>query len=340
MATTRGYEALKSVIRPSSKGLILIRPDPDSLASALALSLVFHQSRASAEIAIREPVRRTENRVMVRLLRIPTVPFRESMLPEYDRICIVDAQPNQYPELNLPVWDIVIDHHPVVQGYTYRFSDIRPEMGATCSMMVEYLDAAKIRITERIATALCYGIITDTDHFQRSLTRKDAVAFSRLFPNVNQQLLRFIDTNEIPKRQLPYFQVAFQRFNDKSRRTVLHIGAVDSADIAVILADFFVRVSGIQVVAISCVAADKLIIIFRSRNLKRNVGKIADVHFSDLGSAGGHKSAARAEIPLERLPPEVKSYSFDSIERFIEKRLTRPGKPSGTETGSKGRESP
>jgi nanoRNase/pAp phosphatase (c-di-AMP/oligoRNAs hydrolase) len=114
----------------------------------------------------------------------------------------------------------------------------------------------------------------------------------------------------------------------------MHIGAAESADIAVILADFFIHVSGIHVVAISCIASEKLVIIFRSMRMRRNVGRMAEIHFSDLGSAGGHRSAARAEIPLEAVPPEVKLYSFESIEKFIEKRLARPGKPAAAEASS------
>ncbi len=335
MASKR-YESLKALIKPDSRGLIIIRPDPDSLASAMALSLIFHKNRAFADIAVQEPIKRSENRTMVKLLRIQTLPLRESMLPEYNRFCAVDAQPNQFPDLRLPVWDIVIDHHPVAQqGYAYGFSDIRPEMGATSSILVEYLEAARIRITERVATALCYGIITDTDRFQRSLNKEDVAAFSRVFPYANHQLLRLIDTNEIPRKQLGYFELALQRFKNEKRRAVLHVGASESADIAVILADFFIRVSGIQVVAVSCVASEKLVIIFRSRSLKKDVGRIAEIHFSDLGNAGGHRSAARAEIPLERLPPDVKVYSFDSVERFVDRRLGRPGKPAQPETGAR-----
>ncbi|MEW6442237.1 MAG: DHH family phosphoesterase [bacterium] len=333
--STRRYDMLKSIIRPDSRGLVLIRPDPDSLASALALCLIFHQNRAAADIALRDPIKRVENRTMVKLLRIPVLTFKEPMLAEYNRICAVDGQPNQFPELQLPTWDIIIDHHPIAPGYTYAFADIRPDMGATSSMMVEYLDAARIRLTERIATALCYGIITDTDHFQRSLSREDAVAFSRLFPNANHQLLRVIDANEIPKRYLAYFELAFMRLNEKNRRAVLHLGAADSADVAVIVADFLIRISGIHMVAVSCLTAEKLVIIFRSGGVRPDVGRIADIHFSDLGSAGGHRSAARAEIPLDRLPHDVKVYSFDSIERFIERRLARPGKPALVETGPK-----
>lgn len=331
---SKRYESLRSVIKPGTKSIILIRPDPDSLASASALSSVLHKNRASGDIAVFEPIKRIENRNMVKLLHIPVVPFKEAMFTTYDLICTVDAQPNQFPDLTPPRWDIVIDHHPQASGYECTFSDIRPEMGAVSSMMVEYLESAKVRLSERMATALCYGILTDTDHFQRKMTREDAVAFSRLFPQADYQLLRVIESKEISSRQLSHFVTALQRFNISKRRVIMHIGAADSADIAVILADFFIRVSGIHVAAISCIANEKLIIIFRSMRTRRNVGKMADIHFSDLGSAGGHWAAARAEIPLEALPPEVKLYSFESIEKFIDKRLAKPGKPAAVETAS------
>lgn len=327
------YEMLKSVIKAGSRGLIVIRPDPDSLASALALSMLFQKNRASADIASYEPIKRIENRNMVRLLRIPIVPFKESLLPSCDLLCAVDGQPNQYPELEGQDWGVVIDHHPLIPGYSCAFSDIRPEIGATSSMMVEYLENAGMRMSEKVATALCYGILTDTDNFQRSGTREDALAFSRLLPSANYELLRFIEASEIQRRHLGYFSLALQRFEVKKSRAILHIGAGESADIAVIVADFFARVSGINVVAVSCIANEKLVIIFRSRSKGRNVGRMASKRFSDLGSAGGHRAAARAEIPIGKLPPEVKLYSYDSIERFIEKRLTRPGKPGGSEAG-------
>lgn len=333
MAAKR-YETLKVLLKPGSRGLILVHPDPDSLASAQALAMLFHKNRASADIALHEPVKRIENRTMVRLLHIPTLPFKDHLIASYDLKCLVDAQPSQFPSVDLPAWDIVIDHHPLVQGFSYAFSDIRPEMGATSSMLVEYLQDAKVRITERLATALCYAIITDTDRFQRSVTKLDAQAFSQVFPLANYQLLTLIDSKEIPRRHLSFFQTALQRLDVKNGRTILHIGAADSADIAVVLADFLIRVSGIRTVAVSCFAADKLIIIFRSQSPRHNAGRAAEIHFADLGSAGGHRSAARAEIPLDRLPAEVKVYSIDSVEKFIEKRLGRPGKPSGGDSSS------
>jgi nanoRNase/pAp phosphatase (c-di-AMP/oligoRNAs hydrolase) len=193
--------------------------------------------------------------------------------------------------------------------------------------MTEYLREANVRLSEKLATALCYGIITDTDSFQRTVSPSDAAAFSHLFPLANHGLLRTIEQTEIPLRQLSYFDLALQRLRVHARRAVVHIGAAESADIAVILADFFIRVAGIQFVVVSVIAQDKLILIFRSRNARKDAGKIAAGRFHDLGNAGGHRYAARAEVPLERLPAEVKIYSPDAVEKFIDKRLSQARKP-------------
>ncbi len=329
MAVPEGYyDKLKPHLGPDKKAAILIHPDPDSLASAWALVHLFKKNKSAADVVIHESIKRLENRSMVKLLRIPTVQYKEGMFSGYNCLCLVDGQANQFPEVSVPRWDFVIDHHPISPGFEYGYADIRPDMGATSTMMTGYLERAKIRIGAGMATALCYGIITDTDHFQRHVTKADALAFSKLFPKVNYRVLRLIEQAEIPYKQLQYLDFALHRLEVVSRRAVIHVGAPDSPDIAVILADFFVRVSGIQFVAISCFSMEKLVIIFRSRSMRRDAGKIANIHFSEYGSAGGHKSAARAEIPLGRLPADVRIYDADSVEKFVLKCLSKPGKPS------------
>lgn len=328
------YESLKPLLGPDQRGLIIIHADPDSLASAWALSHLFRRNRSRADIAIFEPIKRIENRNMVKLLRIPLINFKDAQLDNYSRLCLVDAQPNQFPELTPPRWHIVIDHHPILPEYSYDFADIRPETGATSSLITEYVREAGVKVSERMATALCYGIIADTDHFQRDMTKEDAQAFSYLFPSVNYPLLEMIQQTEIQLRQLEYFDLAFHRLKVENRRAVIHLGPADSADIAVIFSDFLIRVSGIMFTAISCIVADKLIIIFRSRSMKKDAGKISSTRFSDLGSAGGHRTAARAEIPVNQVT-EAKLYDPDAIEKFIKKRLSKPGKPAASEQNGK-----
>ena len=105
MAQSR-YEKLKPLLGPGEKALVLIRPDPDSLSSAWSLKLIFQKNKSKADIAIYDPIKRLENRTMVRELHIPLKDFNASMLESYSRLCLVDAQPNQYPDLDLDKWEI------------------------------------------------------------------------------------------------------------------------------------------------------------------------------------------------------------------------------------------
>jgi nanoRNase/pAp phosphatase (c-di-AMP/oligoRNAs hydrolase) len=63
----------------------------------------------------------------------------------------------------------------------------------------------------------------------------------------------------------------------------------------------------------------KLIIIFRNAGFRLDAGKMAEKLFGQLGSAGGHKDAARAEIPLKEIRKEIKGRS-DAGE-FVLKRI-------------------
>ncbi len=323
------YNKLKPLLGPDEEAVILIRPDPDSLASACALRDLFKKNHSAATIVTYEPIKRLDNRTMVKTLRIPVTPLKEVKLKDFTRFCIVDGQPNQFPDVSIDKWDVIIDHHPLVSGYEAVFCDIRPEMGATATIMAEYMFNAEFKIGQKLATSLCYGIITDTDRFQRNMTQDDALAFSSLFPHISYNLLKVIEQTEVPMRQIQFIDTALHRLHVKSRRAVVHIGAPESADIAVIIADFLLGVSGIEFVAVSCIVPEKLVVIFRSRSSRRDAGKIAKLHFSKFGSAGGHSTAARAEIRLSDLPREAKVYSPESIEDFIRKRLSRPGKSAG-----------
>ncbi len=73
-------------------------------------------------------------------------------------------------------------------------------------------------------------------------------------------------------------------------------------DILVILAEFFLRVIEITWSIVGGVYENRLIVIFRNDGIRKNAGNLAARAFGKLGSAGGHVSSARAEIPLDHLP--------------------------------------
>lgn len=328
------WAELQALLEPADRVLCLIRPDPDSMASAWALKTVLKPRVESVVVAYDEAIKRLENRAMVKLLHLQMVHADTVDVTRFSKLALVDGQLSQFPNYKELTFHLVIDHHPIVHDHPYLFTDIRPSTGATSTIMEEYLRAAKVRASVRLATALCFGIKTDTDNFQRGTRQADAEAFSRLFPQANYRILQAIEQVEIPSRQLNFFDLALHRLRVKRRRAVVHLGAAESADIAVIISDFLLRVSGLEFVAVSIFAPDKLVLIFRSRSLRRHAGRIAHNHFGELGSAGGHPSAARAEILLDDLPAEMKLFDPDSVERWIEKELGRPVKAKAAEAGA------
>ena len=112
--------------------LILLHndPDPDAMASGLALRNVLHRTRTTAIIGAIQGVTRPENLRMVNLLDIHVEKVTPESIKEFDRIAMVDVQPHYFGGL-IDHADLVIDHHPEQPGYTAVFKDIRADYGST-----------------------------------------------------------------------------------------------------------------------------------------------------------------------------------------------------------------
>ncbi|MCW7754596.1 DHH family phosphoesterase [Desulfobotulus sp. H1] len=284
--------------------LILINADPDAMASAMAVKRLLWRRVAGVTITHVNDIQRPDNQSMIRLLGIRMVHFRDLPNWRYSRIVLVDSQPDHHDCFALFRPDVLIDHHPesCVVG---RFCDVRPKYGATATILTEYLRAARIVPSSRLATALYYGIKTDTADFQRKTIMEDVKAFQYLFRYMNPQLERRIENAEIPLETLDVFEKALKCRVMRGNRLYAHLGDVISPDVCVQLADFFMRVDVVSWTIISGVYDKKLIIIFRNDGIRRSAGIVAAASFGKIGSAGGHKGAARAEIPLIVLEKQV-----------------------------------
>ena len=157
-------DELRKVHANAKKMLILLHdhPDPDSIASALALRALLKRNKQTAIIGhLGDKISRPENVAMIELLEIDLQELGIEDLKDFDSIALLDVQPPFFgPEL--PHVDTVIDHHPLVGSYEARFKEIRTEEGATSTILTKYLRASQTDISERLATALLYGIKTDT----------------------------------------------------------------------------------------------------------------------------------------------------------------------------------
>jgi nanoRNase/pAp phosphatase (c-di-AMP/oligoRNAs hydrolase) len=130
----------------------------------------------------------------------------------------------------------------------------------------------------------------------------DGNCFRYLFNIANLNLVRKFELTELRRSELRYFRIALNEVKTSKRRAYVHIGRVSTPDILVIIADFFNRVEGFDWVIVSGVHGEKMVVIFRCDGYRKNAGKLAKSAFGKFGPAGGHKEAARAEVPLKNLP--------------------------------------
>jgi len=309
------YKQLMETVSTNDTICIPIVADPDAVASALALKRLFWRKVKKTTICRVNAIKRSDNLALIRDLKITLPYIKKADTSAVTKWALVDSQPHHHKLLENINFSIIIDHHPPAPELDAMFIDIREEYGAVSSMMTEYLKAAEIRPSGKLATALFYGIKSDTDNFARSSINADMKAFRYLYPHANLNLIKKIESSEINKKNITAFRKAFEVLSVVGDTVYIHMGTVDDTDILVILADFFLKMTDISWSMVSGIYGKKLIIIIRNAGFRLDAGKVAQRLFGKFGSAGGHKSAARAEIPLADIAAEAGG--VEKIENYI-----------------------
>jgi nanoRNase/pAp phosphatase (c-di-AMP/oligoRNAs hydrolase) len=280
--------------------LIVINADPDAIASAMAVKRLLWRKVANVTISHINTIKRPDNLSMIRLLGVDIFHTKDIDETRFSRCAIVDSQPAHNEAFARFAPDVIIDHHPDT-GIEAPLTDIRPKYGATASIMTEYLRAAKIKPSVKLATGLFYAIKTDTGNFERQTIIEDVKAFQFLYRHTNIHLARKIEQSELRLDFLKYFTKALANKRKRKGRIFAHLGPVVNSDICVLIADFFLRIHSINWSIVSGLHDKKLILILRNDGLRKNAGTVSKNSFGLIGSAGGHKNMARAEIPLTNL---------------------------------------
>lgn len=281
--------------------LIIINADPDAIASAMAVKRLLWRKTAGVAISNVNVIQRPDNIAMIELLGVVMIHVDAVQETQFNRYVFVDSQPSHHPSFArfTPV-HVIIDHHPN-PGANAAFMDIRPNYGATASILTEYLRAAGIKPSSKLATGLYHAIKNDTANFDRPSLAEDIRAFQFLHRHANIPLARKIERSELLPDFLKYFTVALQNRKNHGNRMYSHLGLVKNPDVCVLVADFFMRVQSVTWSIVSGICSEHLVIIFRNDGIRKDAGKMAQKIFGAYGSAGGHKTMARAEIPLSRL---------------------------------------
>jgi len=281
--------------------LILLHndPDPDALASGLALRNLLRRTKTTAIIGAMQGVTRPENLRMANMLDIHVEPITPASFQEFDRIATVDVQPHYFGG-QLMRADLVIDHHPEQPGYIAVFKDIRADYGSTSTILTEHLRSVDVNISERTATAMLYAIKSDTLFFARHTNRDDLEAFTFLYPLADAALIRKMEGAEITLDRLNYVTRASQGGEMREQVFTAFIGEAPREDFIPYTADFFLQLEDVKWTIIAGIVGNCLIVSVRNLGYSRNAGEFVKRWFADIGSAGGHRAMAKAVVPIDK----------------------------------------
>ncbi len=313
---------LREVLGEAKNVLVLMQddPDPDGLACALALRTLLGRKRVTMPMASFGKVTRPENLAMLKVLDLKVEQIEAHDLDRFDRIAMVDTQP-PHLRVQLPRVDAVIDHHPSQTSYTARFKDVRNAYGATATILLEYLRAEGVKVNERLGTALLYAIRADTMMLERPVCTADIEAFTWLIPRANNNSIRRIERPELPRTMLTAFSDGLRTARIAEKVIFSHLGTISREDVVPQLADFCLQVEGVDWSAVSGVIDGELVISVRNVGFVQRAGTAVKAAFSEFGSAGGHRSMAKAVLPLENLPGVKGGSVPDELYRLLEDRF-------------------
>ena len=315
---------VRRLLDPAARVLILMQddPDPDAIASALALRVVLGRRPAAAPIATFGRITRPENRAMTRILDIDVEQIKARDLGEYDTVAMVDAQPSFFEE-PFDTVDLVIDHHPEGVPVRAHLRDIRPSYGATSTILTEYLRAADVKLSPRLATALLYGIKADTLYLERGATRSDMDAFAYLHAHANHNALRRIERPDLPNEAFDVLALGIARRWLEAGVVFSHLGPVAYPELIAQFADLFLQIEGAEWAVVSGTVNDVLHVSVRNVGYVRAAGDVVRQAFGELGSAGGHRSMAKAVIRLREARAQLGGGDDEALRHAIATRFLR-----------------
>jgi nanoRNase/pAp phosphatase (c-di-AMP/oligoRNAs hydrolase) len=278
-------------------------PDPDAIASAVALGKLAERAGCTAEVCYYGDISHQENRAFVNLLEYDLVnldPGDDEALEKYDGFALVDHSRagvnDQLPE-DLPI-DIVIDHHPPRLPVEARYVDLRSGVGATSTLLVDYFERLDVEIPRVIATGLLFGIRVDTKDFQREVSAEDFTAAANLVSRADMDALQRIEDPSVSAETLSTIGRAIDNRQEEGSVLLSCVGYLSDRDSLAQAADQLLELEGVHATMVYGVLDGTIYVSARARGADIDLGEVLRDAFGQIGSAGGHADMAGAQITL------------------------------------------
>lgn len=317
----------REVLKDAKTLLIVMqdRPDPDAVGAAAALRHIANSvAGVMCSLAHGGVIGRAENRALVRYLGLNLRPLGELAAQRFDRIALVDTQPatgNNSLPADAPV-DIVIDHHPMRKPTrSVRYTDVRRDYGSTSTILFEYLRLLGIQPDPRLATALCYGLQSDTQDLGRDTIQADIDAFIALYPLANKRMLGRIRLAQEPASYFRSLARGLNRARIYERCVISPLGQVECPETVAEVAELLLRHEEIDWSLAYGAYEKQLYLSLRTTDVEADAAKVMRSLVNRLGTGGGHPGAAGGQIPLNGVDAAGRQKIDDTLARRFRRRL-------------------
>jgi nanoRNase/pAp phosphatase (c-di-AMP/oligoRNAs hydrolase) len=314
-------DKILNLVKPKRKVLILTHnnPDPDTLGSAVGIkNILTKKLQKRCTIAYDGIIGRAENREMVKQCKIDIHNSRKLNFSRYDCIILMDTQPtagNVYIQNNF-FPHIVVDHHNFrTQTEKANIYDVRPDYGSTSTIIGEYYKALNLELDKYTATALYYGIKTDTIGYGRSNSKVDLEMMGYILPFINLNKLAKIETPDLPRYHFKNIKKAIENSVVIDNLIFCNLEEVRNTDLIAETADILLRIRDIKWTFVIGSIDNMAYFSLRCKSGRKKVGSIALSIARKLGTGGGHMKSAGGQIPLNQ------QHNYEEICTILKRRL-------------------
>ncbi|MHB2026819.1 MAG: DHH family phosphoesterase [Elusimicrobiota bacterium] len=283
-------------------------PDPDSLASAWALAhLAQSVARVKARVVYGGVVGRSENRLMMERLSVPAFPLKRGELAGISHLVLVDTQPpfrnNRCPPRRRP--QIIVDHHPRHPETQADLILIDHEVGATTTILAEAILESGTRVSTRLATAIVYGIGSETQNLGREAMPRDMAAYQAFWPKAQMKALWRIS---YPRRPASFFSILGRGIRNAAVcRDIIgvHLGEIPNPDSVAQVADFLLTLEGMRWSFVTGRYNGKMHVSLRAMDPGAGAGRLLKRLLGGGNRGGGHAMIAGGGLEVGNGAAEV-----------------------------------
>lgn len=313
---------LEELLREIHKEHVYIQthnfPDPDAIASAYAMQNLLQARGISSTICYKGKIDRYSTEKLQELLRLEFLHIEdlESRLTDEDEVILVDAQKGNSNIINMTGDEIIcIDHHPKNDKYPYRFSDIRPEVGACATIMAQYFFENDVPMSRSVATALTYAIRIDTNNLSRGVSKLDFEMAYRMYDLCDYDTIHMLENSNLCFEDLVAYSKAIASIEVYDNISFADAGA--GCPVIANISDFMLALKEVSFSVVYARREGGIQLSVRSEKPSLDAGKIVSKALAGLGSGGGHAEMAGGFVTFAGDEKEEVILLDEIKERFV-----------------------